>query len=213
FYVNAIIQMVNVKYRITAINATGLVLTLAVVNGTDADRAAGVVITVLTNAIAEGGGGVINARNPEVKRTNTTQIMFDIMQISKSAGLSAQEVDGKEFAKQVADKMAQFRNDTRGLLWSDYYEAADTKGDIAIAGGIPHYVHANGYNPTATALNAVNLSEFVRHLYDNIGATPKELWMNPVDRATISTTFDATFFRRDADSTRRGVVAETFMTT
>lgn len=213
FYVNAVFKMGTGVYRVTAISTDGLTLTITLISGVSDTVAEDAVLKVVTNANVEGGTGAANNRNPEIKRTNTTQIMFDVMSITKSSAGSDQEVGGKEFAKQMADKMAQFRNDTRGMLWSDIYIAAASKGDLAVAAGIPYYVTANGYNPASSTLTAVNLSEFVRYIYDDIGGAPKELWMNPVDRATISTTFDSGFFRRDADSTRRGIVAETFMTT
>lgn len=211
FFQNAIIKLSTGVFRVTAINETTKTLTVALVSGVDpATAVATTQIKVVSNANVEGGVGSANSRNPEKIRYNTTQILYDVFSMSVSSFESDQKVGGREYLKQVSDKMAQYRNDVRGMLWSDVYVEA-TSSDIApIAGGVPKYVAENGYTDTG-AINHDNLTAFIRAIYDEKGGVPLELWVNPTDADTISD-LDASQFNRDANNTQRGVSVNTYKT-
>lgn len=212
FFENAIISLGTALFRVSAINSTTNTLTIVEVSGTDADVASGQTITVKTNAAVEGSTANASSRNDEFEVNNTTQIMYDVIEMSQSVFESDQKVGGREFVKQVADKMADFKKNASENLWSETINIPTTKGDLGFMAGIPYYISANGYTGSSLALTGANLSEFLRYMYDEQGGAPTELWMNPVDLMTISN-FDSGYFQRDAGSGERGIVARSFTST
>jgi hypothetical protein len=217
YTIGAIVGVAGVSYKVTAINTSTKVLTVALLDGTDANALTGVAVDVISNANIEGAVENLAERMPKIKAENVTQIMRQTAKVSNTMMETDKEAGGQEMTEQVADIIKEFRLDVAAQLWSGYKVAPADNTGTRVAGGVPYYVKANGYAPAGATLNGDNLSTFVQYLYDDQGGTPMELWMNPVNQALISK-FDASYLRRDITSvdaggaTTRGTYATKFVT-
>lgn len=208
FVVGSIIGLDAMAFRITAI--TALNLTVELVDGTDANASSGATVTVLSNAQVEASTGSLTNRQDKIKVENVSQIMRETAKVSMSQIDTSKEVGAQEMIEQVAQIIRGFRRDAGSLLWSTFKVAPSDNTTARIAGGVAYYIQANGYT-TSGALTGANITTFIRYIYDEVGGTPTELWMNPATQATFSG-FDSSYFRRDIDSTMRGFVATEFVT-
>ena len=214
YTIGSVVGVAGVSYKVTAINASTKVLTVALLNGTDADASTGVAVDVLSNANVEGSASNEAERMPKVKAENVTQIMRETAKVSNTMMVTDKEAGANEMTEQVADIISQFRYNIAKQLWSGYKVAPSDNTGTRIAGGVPLFVKANGYAPAGASLTGANLSAFVQYIYDTQGGTPRELWMNPATQATISG-FDSSYLRRDVDGatgTTRGTYATKFVT-
>lgn len=217
YTVGSIVGVAGVSYKVTAINTGTKVLTVALVDGTDANALTGVAVDVLSNANIEGSVDNLAERMPKIKAENVSQIMRETAKVSNTMMETDKEAGGQEMVEQVADIISQFRYNWSKQLWSNYKVAPADNTGTRIAGGVPLFVKANGYAPAAATLDGANLSTFVQYIYETQGGTPRELWMNPATQATISG-FDSSYLRRDITSTNadgattRGTYATKFVT-
>ena len=211
YTVGSVVGVAGVSYKVTAINTGTKTLTVALLDGVDANALTGVAVDVLSNANIEGSVDNLAERMPKIKAENVTQIMRETAKVSNSMMVTDKEAGAQEMTEQVADIISQFRYNWSKQLWSNYKVAPVDNTGTRIAGGVPLYVKTNGYAPVATTLDGDNLSTFVQYLYETQGGTPRQLYMNPATQALISK-FDATYLRRDAESTARGTYATRFVT-
>jgi len=212
YTVGSVVGVAGVSYKVTAINTSTKVLTVALLDGTDANALTGVAVDVLSNANIEGSTDNLAERMPKIKAENVTQIMRETAKVSNTMMVTDKEAGAQEMTEQVADIISAFRYNIAQQLWSGYKVAAADNTATRIAGGVPLFVKANGYAPAAAALSGDTLSAFVQYMYEEQGGTPMELWMNPTAQALISK-FDANFWRRDADTSRTvGIYATKFVT-
>lgn len=212
YTIGSVVGLNGVSYKVTAINLGTKTLTVALLDGTDANALIGDSVDVLSNANVEGASDNQAERMPKIKAENVTQIMRETAKVSNTMMVTDKEAGAQEMTEQVADIISQFRYNIAQQMWSNYKVAPADNTGTRIAGGVPLFVKANGYAPATAVLNGANLSAFVQYIYETQGGTPRELWMNPATQATISG-FDASFLRRDADtSTQRGQYATKFVT-
>lgn len=215
YTIGSVVGVAGVSYKVTAINTSTKVLTVALLDGTDADALTGVAVDVLSNANVEGSASNEAERMPKVKAENVTQIMRETAKVSNTMMVTDKEAGAQEMTEQVADVISQFRYNLAKNLWSTYKVAPSDNTGTRISGGVPYYVKANGYAPAGASLTGANLSTFVRYIYDVQGGTPLELWMNPATLDTISG-FDSSFLRKDiGDGTNvtMGIAPTKFVTT
>jgi hypothetical protein len=208
FVVGSMVGVDAMIFRVTSIAA--LILTVSLVDGTDANAVDDSVVTAISNAQVEGSEGSLTTRNPKFKVENVSQIMRETAKVSMTQMETDKEVGAQEMIENVAQIIKGFRDDASSMLWSTFKIDPANNTTARIAGGVAYYVLQNGYSTSGSNTGA-NLSTFISHMYDVIGGKPKELWMNPATQKTISA-FDATYFRRDIDSKTRGFVATEFVT-
>jgi hypothetical protein len=217
YTVGSIVGVAGVSYKVTAINLGTKTLTVALLDGTDANALTGVAVDVLSNANIEGSLENLAERMPKIKAENVTQIMRETAKVSNTMMVTDKEAGAQEMVEQIADIISQMRYNWSKQLWSTYKVAPADNTGTRVAGGVPYFVKANGYAPAATTLDGDNLSAFVQYLYENQGGTPLQLYMNPVNQAVISK-FDDSYLRRDITSTMsegattRGRYATKFVT-
>ncbi|MCP4254844.1 MAG: DUF5309 domain-containing protein [Candidatus Scalindua sp.] len=211
YTIGSVVGVAGVSYKVTAINTGTKTLTVALLDGTDANAAIGVAVDVLSNANIEGSTDNLSERMPKIKGENVTQIMRETAKVSNTMMVTDKEAGAQEMTEQVGDIISQFRYNLARQLWSGYKVAPADNTGTRIAGGVPLYVKTNGYAPSGAVLSGDNLSAFVQYIYETQGGTPRELWMNPATQALISK-FDASYLRRDADSNLRGTYATRFVT-
>ena len=215
YTIGSIVGVAGVSYKVTAINTSTKVLTVALLDGTDANAATGVAVDVLSNANIEGSSSNEAQRLAKIEAKNVTQIMRETAKVSNTVMVTDKEAGANDMVEQVADIISQFRYNLAKNLWSPYKVAPSDNIGTRISGGVPFYVKANGYAPASATLTGANLSAFVRYIYDVQGGTPLELFMNPVTLDTIAG-FDSSYLRKDiGDGTNvtMGIAPVRFVTT
>ena len=190
---------------ISGSNVTG-----TVIDGADAIIAVDTAVYLIGNAQPESSSGQEVARHDKKKVYNYTQIMRETYTVSETQMAVDKEVGQQEMTEGVASIITRFRDYSSGMLWSPIQVDAPNNSIARVAGGVPFFANANGTKLTG-ALNAANISTFAETLYNNVGAKPKEIWINPANQATFSD-MDASTQRRDQESVLRGAYAEKFVT-
>jgi hypothetical protein len=208
FVAGSMVGLDAMVFRVISIAA--LNLTVELVDGTDANASSAAVVTAISNAQLEGSEGSLTTRNPKIKVENVSQIMRETAKVSMTQMDTDKEVGAQEMIENIAMIIKGFRDDSAGLLWNSFKVDPSDNLTARIAGGVAYYVAQNGYATSGTNIGA-NISTFISHMYDVIGAKPKQLWMNPATQKTFSA-FDDDYFRRDIGTKTRGFVAVEFLT-
>lgn len=195
---------------VSVTSISGSNITGAVIDGTDGTIAIDSAVVLIGNAQAESSSGQEVTRNDKKKVYNYTQIMRETYTVSETQMAVDKEVGLQEMVEGVASIITRFRDYSASMLWSSIAVNPANNTAARIAGGIPYYAAANGTALTG-ALTAANISTFAETLYNNVGAKPKEIWINPANQGTFSD-MDASTQRRDQESVLRGAYAEKFVT-
>ena len=189
---------------------SGLNITATILDGSDTTIAVDTAVLVTGNAQTEGSSGQELERHDKFKVYNYTQIMRETYTVSETQMSISKEVGKQEMTEGIASIIERFRNYSAKMLWSSIQVNPANNSSARIAGGIPFFMKTLGTKGSG-AVTATNISAFAEILYNEIGAKPVEIWMNPANQATFSD-MDASTQRRDQSNVVRGAYAERFVT-
>ena len=205
-----IVELDAMVFNVTSI--TGNVLTVTLIEGTDANALLAAAVTIVSSAVLEGDEGSESRTNEKKEAINVTQIFRKVASVTDSAYETSKEVGDSQLADDVADQAAVLKKNMKKMVWNSYKLAPANNASIRVAGGIPYWITTNGgYESAAGAsMTADNLSVFVDYMVQEKDYNLTELWMNPAKHAEISA-FDASYFTKDMESTTRGYYADSFL--
>lgn len=207
FSVGTLFEADSITFHVSAINETTKVITVAVIDGADADIADASTLTIVSTANIEGSEGGSYDRKDKIQKENVSQILREIIRVSGTAMEQGKEVGGAEAQEALTAKIQKMRRDLASMLWSKVRIMPTDNTSARIAGGVPYFVG----NKKSGAFTGSAISTAVKSFLDEKGAMPTEIWMNPSRHQTLSETFDATYLRRDINDGRVGRVATTIV--
>lgn len=177
--VDMILQIDLSLYRVSSINTSTKVVTIAIVTG-DANHASGSEVKFINNSRVEGSDYQDSDRVLTVERTNYTQIMTDYINVTGTAAVIDQRHFKDEVKRQAEKKLERLRFQlNRAILMGIAYDPGNNSGVGRLMGGVRHYINANGYVPAQTTFSADNLDAFLEYLANKNSFKPTALWMNP----------------------------------
>ena len=179
--VGSILQVEGSVYRVTAINTSTKVATIAIVSG-DANHASGVKVIFAGMAKKEGNLFEDSDFTQKVKRYNMTQIFDDFIEVSGTQEAVNREVSMGNFLAQESEKKLRrlYLMLARTVCNGVRVEPADNTTP-RLMGGLDWFIAQNGYNPAAAAFSADNFDAFLYELEQSYGQTATEAYMNPAD--------------------------------
>lgn len=210
FTTGDIVNVDAMVFNITAIS--GNVLTVSLIDGTDANATSGAVVSIVSSAVLEGDEGSESTLTPKIEPTNVTQIFRRVASVTDSAYDTSKEVGDSQLADDIAEQSAVLRKNMKKMLWNNFKLAPANNASIRVAGGIPYWITANrGYESVAGgAMTIDNLSTFVDYMVEEKDYNLTEIWMNPAKHSLISA-FDISYFTKDMNESTRGFYADSFL--
>jgi hypothetical protein len=178
--VGSVFQISGSVYRITAINAKVVTVTIIAADANHADNAK---VNFLSTAKIEGATYESSDNATEVLRYNNTQIFDDWLEISGTEEVVNREINmGDLLAQKAMRKMERIYYQMARIVTSGGIRVdASTNADARMMGGIDWFITTYGYNPAAAAFSAANFDTFLYEMEQTYGRTPTEAYMNPVD--------------------------------
>lgn len=196
--------------RVTAVNPSTGVCTIVNVAGTDANVTSGGTVTFLPSANLESSEPQDADYTQQVERFNVTQIMTDYIKMSGTQLSVNREIAGDLWQDQVARKLERLRLLMGRAIWQSARVSPSDNTAPRIMGGLPYFITANGYSPTAVAFSTGALDTFLLNMELEYGAIINELWMNPAEIGNFSG-LDASYLKVDRTDQARGVYVREYI--
>ena len=194
------------------VSISGNVLTVTLLDGTDANALVDAAVEIISSAVLEGDKGSESTTNPKIERTNVTQIFRRVATVTDSAYDTSKEVGDSQLMDDVADQSEVLRKNMKKMVWNNFKLAPANNSSIRVAGGIPYWIAQNGgYESVAGGTITLELlSAFVDYMVEEKDYNLTEIWVNPAKHADISK-FDTSFFTKDINERERGYYADSFL--
>ena len=178
--VGMIIQVDNAAIlRISVINYSTGVCTVIVV-ADDASATSGDEVLFLNTANEEGSDKKDSDYTAKTEQYNVTQIITDYAEITKTQQSVGREIGGiSQIDEESASKLQRLFKQLNVALWINPRVSPSTNATPRVMGGVPYYISANGYAPSATTFTIDNFDAFLLALDKTYRAELRQLWMNP----------------------------------
>jgi hypothetical protein len=183
--VDMILQIEDSTYKVTAINRTTKVVTIAIV-ANDANHASGKAVNFLNTARIQGASGQESDYTPEEWVENYTQIVDDFVSVTGTQQVIERYAGNPDLLADMVDKKLKriVFNLARALFANPRVKAAN-KTEASIAGGVDFFTTLRGYAPAASAFSTDNFDAFLFEMSQVRGAAVSEAWMNPSEMSNF----------------------------
>jgi len=181
----SIIECEKSVYRVTASNPATGAISVVVIEG-DANHANGKSVEIIGVGHTEGEDFKDTATVKREKRENVCQIFKESVNITGTAE-AVEKVNGEvgQVYEEIAKKTRYLYMLIGRTIWNGRLIKPTDNNTPRFMGGVKHFIHANGYVPSAAAFSKANIDAFLIGLKER-GAALAEIWCNPAVASLFS---------------------------